>query len=54
MLGLFVLKNFKKSRTEKIITSVSVVVYVVAAILGVVFNAKKPIPSCDTARKLQI
>ena len=51
MLGLFVLKNFKKTKREKIIAYVAVAVYVVAMVLGVVFNAINPIPSCSKAWK---
>ena len=50
MLGLSVLKNFKKTKKEKIITNVAIVVFVIAMILDVVFNARNPIPICDTAK----
>ena len=50
MLGLSVLKNFKKSKKEKIISYVAIVIFVVALILGVVFNAINPIPSCKSSK----
>ena len=50
MMGLSVLKNFKKSKIETIITYVAIAVYVIAMVLGVVFNARNPIPICDTAK----
>ena len=50
MLGLSVLKNFKKSKIETIITYVAIAVYVIAMVLGVVFNARNSIPICYTAK----